>query len=181
MRLRAVARLRDDGASSVEFALILPLFVMLTVGTISAGFTFHAWLNATHGAQESSRFGATLSVEAAGGTQADWLADVADRAAAAAGISTGAGGTEPGTSVCVAVVSPANIPPLNEHLTLTADASGTLTAGTPTAGPCEAGTMDGDYVQTFVSMPVDFNYVLGSTRLTVASRSVNRFEAVSLS
>jgi hypothetical protein len=41
--------------------------------------------------------------------------------------------------------------------------------------------MDGDYVQTFVSMPVDFNYVLGSTRLTVASRSVNRFEAVSLS
>jgi hypothetical protein len=28
---------------------------------------------------------------------------------------------------------------------------------------------------------VDFNYVFGSTSLTVASKSVNRFEAVSLS
>jgi Flp pilus assembly protein TadG len=181
MRLRACWRLRDEGASAVEFALILPLFVMLTVGTISAGFAFHAWLNATHGAQESSRFGATLSVEAAGGTQADWLADVADRAAAAAGISTAAGGTEPGTSVCVAVVSPANIPPLNAHLTLTADASGTLTAGSPASGACETGTMNGVYVQTLVSMPVNFIYVLGSARINVASRSVNRFEAVSLS
>src|SRR4029079_14477277 len=99
------------------------------------------------------------------------LADVADRAAAAAGISTDAGGTEPGTSVCVAVVSPANIPPLNTHLTLTADVSGTLTPSAPASGPCEAGTMNGDYVQTFVSSPVNFNYVLGSARITVASRS----------
>jgi Flp pilus assembly protein TadG len=173
---------REDGAAAVEFALILPLFVMLTVGTISAGFAFHAWLNVTHGAQESSRFAATLSVDAAGGTTSAWLNEVAERAAAASDISMAAGESEPDTTICVAVVSPANIPPLNSHLTLTTTSAGTLTPGTPATGPCpEGASMTGDYVQTFVSTPVAFNYVLGSARINVASKSVNRFEAVSLS
>ncbi len=180
---RARRRIRhDQGAAAVEFALLLPLFVMLTIGTISAGFAFHAWLSVTHGSQESSRFAATLSVDSAGGTTGDWLADVADRAAAASNISMAAGEAEPGTVLCVAVVSPANIPALNSHLTMTADATGTLVAGTPATGPCpQAPSMTGDYVQTYVARPVDFNYLLGSGRITVASKSVNRFEAVSLS
>jgi Flp pilus assembly protein TadG len=182
MRSRVCRRLQDDGAAAVEFALILPLFVMLTVGTISAGFAFHTWLSVTHGAQESSRFAATLSVDAAGGTTDDWLNEVAERAAAASDISMAAGEAEPDTTICVAVVSPANIPALNSHLTLTADSGGTLTAGAPATGPCPQGSsMTGDYVQTYVSRPVSFNYVLGSARINVASKSVNRFEAVSLS
>ena len=185
MRRRVRARftgLADAGAAAVEFALLLPLAVMLTVGTISSGFAFHAWLNATHGAQESSRFGATLSVEAAGGTETAWLTEVADRAAAAAGISSATGEAAPGTTICVSVVSPTNIPPLNDHLTVSADSSGTLVAGTPATGPCPQGsTMTGDYVQTYVGIPVTFNYVLGSADITASSKSVSRFEAVSLS
>ena len=174
--------LHDEGASAVEFGLLLPLFVMLTLGTISAGFAFHAWLSVTHGAQESSRFAATLSVDAAGGTEAGWLTEVASRAAAAAGISMGVGEVDEGTTICVAVIAPTNVPPLDGHLTLTGDSSGTLVAGAPTTGPCpQAAMMSGDFVQTYIARPVDFNYLLGSARISVASKSVNRFEAVSLS
>jgi hypothetical protein len=41
--------------------------------------------------------------------------------------------------------------------------------------------MSGDYVQTSVSEPVNFNYVLGSAQINVGSKSINRFEAVALS
>lgn len=92
--LRTTAR-HDDGAAAVEFGLLLPLFVMLTLGTISAGFAFHAWLSVTHGAQESSRFAATLSIKASApgdaGTISTWLTEVGTRATAAAGIDPNLG------------------------------------------------------------------------------------------
>ena len=104
---------------------------MLTIGTISAGFAFHAWLNVTHGTQ---------------------------------------------------VVSPANIPALNAHMITTTDAAGTISRTAALTGPCPGlTTMTGDYVQSTVSRPVAFNYVLGSADISVASTSVSRFEAVSLS
>ena len=61
-RLPASARRRgrsDSGASAVEFALILPLFLILVFGTISAGFGFERWINVTQAARETSRFAAT--------------------------------------------------------------------------------------------------------------------------
>jgi Flp pilus assembly protein TadG len=182
-RLRTSARL-DDGAAAVEFGLLLPLFVMLTLGTISAGFAFHAWLSVTHGAQESSRFAATLSIKASApgdtGTISTWLTEVGTRATAAAGIDPTS--AEPGTYVCVAVVSTSNIPPLNSHMTMTADGGGVMVPSAVLAGPCpESGVVAGDFVQTYLSKPVNFNYLLGSTQVTVAGKSVSRFEAVSLS
>ena len=187
MRRRARARftgLADAGAAAVEFALLLPLFAMLTIGTISAGFAFHAWLSVTHGAQESSRFAATLSVEASGtpGSVGSWLTLVSDRAIAASSLANGDGTFPAGASVCVAIVSPTNIPAVNSHLTRTVDSSGAMSAGAAASGPCpDQPTMTGDYVQTHVSEPVGFNYVLNSATITVSSSSVNRFEAVSLS
>jgi Flp pilus assembly protein TadG len=189
MGLRALGRVgprlrKEDGAAAVEFGLLLPLFVMLTLGTISAGFAFHAWLNVTHGSQESSRFAATLSIKASApsdaGTITTWLTEVGARAAAASSIDVAA--AEPGTYVCVAVVSTSNIPPINSHMTMTANPGGIMVSSAVLSGPCpEAGSVAGDFVQTYVSKPVEFNYLLGSARITVASKSVNRFEAVSLS
>jgi Flp pilus assembly pilin Flp len=174
----------DDGASAVEFALLLPLFVMLTIGTISAGFAFHVWLSVTHGAQESSRFAATLSVKASapsdGGTVATWLNEVSSRAAAAANVDVTS--AAPGTYICVAVVSSSNVPPLNHHMTMEAGPSGVMASSAALSGSCpEADSVAGDFVQTYVAEPVDFNYVLGSSELTVAGTSVSRYEAVSLS
>ena len=183
MRSRAsLQRRSDDGASAVEFAILLPLFLMLMFGTISAGFAFHGWLSVTHGAQESSRFAATLSVDAGGGTTSSWLTQVSDRALFAGDLMTSATEAKPGTSACVAVVSPTNIPPLNSHMTLSTDAAGTITRSAVLSGPCpDLPTMTGDYVQTQVSTPVSFNYVFNHADLQVTGKSVSRYEAVSFS
>jgi len=175
-------RLRDDGASAVEFAILMPLFVMLTVGTISAGFAFHAWLGVTHGAQESSRFAATLSVEAGGGSTSSWLTAVSQRALFASNVMVSDTEAAPGTSACVAVVSPTNIPPVSAHMTVSADSSGSITRSAALTGPCpNLPTMTGDYVQTQVSTPISFNYLLGNAAIQVSGNSLSRFEAVSLS
>lgn len=172
----------DDGASAVEFALLFPLFVMLVIGTISAGFAFNAWLSVTHGAQESSRFAATLSLDAGGGTMADWLNQVADRAYAASNLNVDSTHVKPGTKLCVAVIAPTNLPTgMNNHLVITADASGTKVP-TPGVGPCPGlPTMTGEYVQVSVSQPANFNYVVASSQIDVADTSISRYEAVSFS
>lgn len=172
----------EEGASAVEFALLFPLFIMLAIGTISAGFAFHAWLSVTHGAQETSRFAATLSVDASGGTTTAWLDSVADRALAASDLMTDATHAIPGSQICVAVVSPTNIPLLNNHTVVTADATGQIIRGAPASGPCPGlATMSGDYVQVQVTRPTDFNYVFAAATINVGKSSVNRYEAVSLS
>ena len=114
-----------------EFALLLPLFAMLTIGMISAGFAFHAWLSVTHGAQESARFGATLSVQASGGSVNSWLTTVAGRAFDASNLGTTSSATA-GSKVCVALYSPSNKFPVTvtpvQRVIYTADSSGAVTA-----------------------------------------------------
>ena len=174
---------RDEGASAVEFALLFPVFIMLAIGTISAGFAFHAWLTVTHGAQESSRFAATLSVESAGGSATGWLDSVADRALSASDLlnPTDVTKAKPGSRICASVVSPMNVPALNSHVVVTADALGAMTRNY-SSGPCpDLATMAGDYVQVQVSRPINFNYVVSATTIDVGKASVNRYEAVSLS
>ncbi len=46
--------LHDAGAAAVEFALLLPLFIMLVFGIISGGFTFDRWISVTQSAREAS-------------------------------------------------------------------------------------------------------------------------------
>jgi Flp pilus assembly protein TadG len=44
----------------VEFALILPLFMMLVMGTFSGGLAYNQKLDLVHAAREGARYGATL-------------------------------------------------------------------------------------------------------------------------
>ena len=172
---------KDDGASAVEFALLFPLFIMLAIGTISAGFAFHAWLTVTHGAQETSRFAATLSVDSAGGSTTAWLDSVADRALSASDLMTDTTHAQPGSQICASVVSPMNIPALSQHVVVSVDAAGVISRSYFT-GPCPGlATMAGDYVQVQVRRPTSFNYVFANPTIQVGKTSVNRFEAVSLS
>ncbi len=62
-RLRTDAR--DGGAAAVEFALVLPILLLLVFGIIDFGRAYHAQVTLTHGAREGVR------VVAFGGTQAD--------------------------------------------------------------------------------------------------------------
>lgn len=170
---------RDSGAAAVEFALLLPVFAMLTIGMISGGFAFERWIGVTQGAHEAARFAATLSVAAGGGTDDAWLRQVADRAVAASGLTVDATHAVVGTSLCVALVSPTNYPAVNKHLDVSTDSSGLLgySAG---SGPCaNAAIVTGDYVQVQVSRPTDFNYVVTSSTIQVSGAGVSRFEAAS--
>jgi len=173
----------DDGASAVEFALLLPVFAMLVFGMISAGFAFQAWLSATHGAQETARFAATLSIPASGGSTSTWLTSVGQRAMVAGSLGTSSNAI-PGTQVCVALFAQGNVPKVDpaSKVVLTADSAGTVTAAYST-GPCAGMPAPGgtDWVQVFLSRPAAFNYILGSATVTVAGKSSSRFEAVSLS
>jgi Flp pilus assembly protein TadG len=170
----------DAGAAAVEFALILPLFVMLTVGTISAGFAFHHWIGITQGVREGARFGATLSVQAAGGTTDQWLQQVGDRTIAASGLWIDSTHDVPKSTVCVGLNSPSAAPTISRHVTISTDASGTPTSAFAN-GLCPGlPTVTGDYVQVSASRPAAFNYVVHSSSITVDSASVVRYEATAV-
>jgi Flp pilus assembly protein TadG len=60
-RLRQAAR-RDDGASAVEFALVLPILVLLLFGIISFGLYFAASLGLSNASREAARYGVVKNV-----------------------------------------------------------------------------------------------------------------------
>lgn len=100
--LRAHPRRRPDeaGASLVEFALVLPLFMMLILGMFTGGLAYSRKLSIAQAAREGARYGATLP---APGTDA-WLTQVAGLV-----IDSSDGELEPlrpGQAVCVAYVTP---------------------------------------------------------------------------
>ena len=50
----------ERGAALVEFALVLPLVLMLAFGVITAAITYNHKIDLTHAAREGARYGATL-------------------------------------------------------------------------------------------------------------------------
>jgi Flp pilus assembly protein TadG len=72
---RALARTRrrtDAGAAALEFALVLPLLVMLLLGIVTGGVTFSHGISLNDGVRASARFGATGDATNA----AQWASDV---------------------------------------------------------------------------------------------------------
>ena len=51
----------EQGAALVEFALVLPLVLMLAFGMVTAGLTYNHKIDLTHAAREGARYGATLA------------------------------------------------------------------------------------------------------------------------
>ena len=50
----------ERGAAFVEFALILPMFMTLVIGTLSGGMVYNRQLDITHAGREGARYGAAL-------------------------------------------------------------------------------------------------------------------------
>ena len=65
---------KQRGQATVEFALILPVFLLLLLGIMEFGLVFHEYLVVTHAAREGARV-ATL-----GGTDAEVLSTVSTAA-----------------------------------------------------------------------------------------------------
>jgi Flp pilus assembly protein TadG len=51
---------KECGAALVEFVLLVPLFLILTLGMVSAGIVYNQKLDLTHAAREGGRYGATI-------------------------------------------------------------------------------------------------------------------------
>lgn len=45
----------EDGAAAVEFALVLPVLILLVFGIMEFGLVFNRWLSVTHAAREGVR------------------------------------------------------------------------------------------------------------------------------
>src|SRR2546421_5601474 len=58
----------ESGAALVEFALILPVFMIMVLGVFSGAVVYNQKLDLAHAAREGARFGAVLKTPGGGGT-----------------------------------------------------------------------------------------------------------------
>jgi Flp pilus assembly protein TadG len=55
MRARRVSWRGDGGSAAIEFAIVLPILVMLVFGIVSMGQAYNTYLNVTAAAREAAR------------------------------------------------------------------------------------------------------------------------------
>ncbi len=60
MKLRVFLRFMfgEEGATAIEFALVLPVLIMILVGTFEFGLAYNNYLAITHAAREGARMAA---------------------------------------------------------------------------------------------------------------------------
>lgn len=121
----------DDGAAVVEFALVLPVLMVLLLGMLSGATAWNQNLSLGHAARVSARQASTLPLPSAPtiATMEAWLDGIADAAVQA---STGELASGDGRTVCVAYVHPDGVAPLST-LSRTLGPTGTRTSATQ---PC---------------------------------------------
>ena len=104
-RLSPKRRSRRDehGASLVEFALVLPVFMMLVLGMFTGGLAYNRKLAVTQASREAARFGATYPLAAEANID-NWLTTVTNIAVSSSDGELGSSST--GRVICVAYLSP---------------------------------------------------------------------------
>ena len=158
----------ERGASLLEFALVLPLIVMLVLGLVSSGVAYNEKITLTHASREAARFAATYPVSNAADLDA-WLADVEARAIDDAAGSLDAG--TPGLHICVAYVFPDG--------SAADDRTRSRLNGVPDPNPCfvDGRPSDERRVQIEVRRDAEIEALLFSTTITLRSEATSRFEA----
>jgi len=173
--IRRRCRPRDEhGAALVEFALILPVFMMITFGMLTGGIAFNHQMDLTHAAREGARYGATVpltqcppenatATNCGGKTWADLLQSVvAERSFGDV--------TATDDQVCVAVVSGNNVV-LSPSSSYSTESGGT---------PCyDDGSGDtGVRVQVSIEKTGDkIQGILFQIPLTLESKATAKFES----
>lgn len=104
----------DHGAALVEFALAMPLLVVLLLGTVTSGLALNDDMQLTHSSREGARYGATIP-DAQTFASGTWAENVRDLA-----INRFGPGLNPG-DVCVALVGASPPVPLSGGHTTKSD------------------------------------------------------------
>ena len=171
-----VFRSWENGAALVEFAIVLPLLLILVFGIISWGLIFNDKLSLTDGAREAGRFGATLPVTnfaSSGDPMQQWLDAIASRAEADATGSLDAG--VPNRTICVAYVHPngaVGIDKTRQRL----ESGGSITYSNDSCFD-DGRPADERRVQVRVERDTDIEAIFFSMTITLTAVSVTRFEA----
>ena len=167
----------DRGASLVEFALLLPLLMMVLLGMITGGIAYGQRLNVSHATREAARYGSTLPDDQFGsGVGSSWasavLAVARDRSGNDLNIS--------GATICVALVTgnPAAVYTPSGGTPYFYSASYPFSSSSGAAAPCFSdGNTDGARrVQVSVTRPGKLEAVLFTQTLTLRSQADGRFE-----
>jgi Flp pilus assembly protein TadG len=58
---RAQGKHKEKGQALVEFALLVPIFLVLMFAIVDFGMGFYSWITVTNGAREGARLGAVLA------------------------------------------------------------------------------------------------------------------------
>lgn len=154
----------DDGAAAVEFALLFPLFVMLTFGMISGAIVLNDKMSLTHGVREAARYGATIPYDST-----NTYAFLDTIRTTARGDSFGQIGTSTAT-YCVAFRRLSD----GVYYHVTDSATAALTGNCPGGPNLAAGS-----VLVMGSKAAEFNLILERLPLTLGSTSVARYEGKS--
>lgn len=160
----------ESGASLIEFALILPLILMLVLGLVSAGVAYNEKITLTHAAREAARYAAILPTN--GATDA-WLDAVETRLLADAAGSLDV----PSATYCIAYVDGSRSGSETKHID---QASAPLT---PDPDWCFDDQRDvpGETewrVQIQVGRDTDFNLLFFATTITIGTSAVSRYEVL---
>lgn len=169
-------RLRSqDGAVAVEFALILPVLVMLMFGVITAAMTFSDSLALKNAVREASRFGAT-TLDPDPAVDADWAQAVVSRAQSVYFNSSRPLQT---SQVCAALVKHSGAASPDGSDTLIDFTSGCDPHATLGPGPdTPAGVLDGEcVVKVWAMKPGEISLlVVGSYEIDLYSHAVSLYE-----
>jgi Flp pilus assembly protein TadG len=150
----------ERGAALVEMAFIMPLLLMLLLGTVTAGIAYHQFNSLQTAAREGSRFAATLpDVESNLGVVLDVTKS------AAVGYLTG---SAPGQDLCVAAISSAGTSSMTE-------VGGARSPGTSECFS-DGRPSDEHRVQVVVERGATINALLFTDDVTLSSESVARYE-----
>lgn len=152
----------QEGANALEFALVLPILIVLIFGGINAAIAWDYRLQLNHTARETSRFAATLPDAA---TSATWFDEVFERV-----MVVGAGRLDPRDPNLVVCISVGDTTVVRQTATGSSAFSNDLTvarqqfadsgdANTGTAH-CEADGLNGARVQVRIQAATDLNAVI---------------------
>ena len=111
----------------VEFALVLPVLMVLILGLVSAASAWNQSQSMTHAGQVAARFGSTVPWPSSTTDRDAWLDAIIDRSISTStgAMSTGVGGR----AICVAYVDPAGAAP-DKTVSRRINAAGTRTSAT---------------------------------------------------
>ena len=68
LRGKWASRVRERGQALIEFALVVPIFLILVFGIVDFGMGLKAWITITNAAREGARVGAIHASAGTGGT-----------------------------------------------------------------------------------------------------------------